>query len=78
MKNQIGNLLRRLNSKQRRRTERSRGLKVESLEARQLLAADLAPNQNPFIAEDVNLDFRVSPLDALLVINAKSTRAWRP
>ncbi len=70
MKNQIGNLLRRLNSKQRRRTERSRGLKVESLEARQLLAADLAPNQNPFIAEDVNLDFRVSPLDALLVINA--------
>lgn len=70
MKKQIGNLLRRLKSKQRRRAERSRGLKVESLEARQLLAADLAPNQNPFIAEDVNLDFRVSPLDALLVINA--------
>ncbi len=70
MKKQIGNLLGRLKSKQHRRAERSRGLKVESLEARQLLAADLAPNQNPFIAEDVNLDFRVSPLDALLVINA--------
>lgn len=70
MKKQIGNLLGRLKSKQRRRADRSRGLKVESLEARQLLAADLALNHNPFIAEDVNVDFKVSPLDALLVINS--------
>ncbi len=70
MKKQIGNLLGRLKSGQRRRSERSRGLRVEALEGRRLLAADLSPNHNYFIAEDVNLDFNVSPLDSLLVINA--------
>jgi hypothetical protein len=75
MKKQIGKLLGRSKSGQRRtmdgeRQQRSRGLRVEALEGRRLLAADLASNHNYFIAEDVNLDFNVSPLDSLLVINA--------
>ncbi len=70
MKKQIGKLLGRSKSGQHRRVERHRGLRVEALEGRRLLAADLAPNHNYFIAEDVNLDFNISPLDSLLVINA--------
>ena len=47
---------------------------MESLEGRRLLAADLMPDHNYLIAEDVNLDFRVTPLDALLVVNAINNR----
>ncbi|MCC9642852.1 dockerin type I domain-containing protein [Rhodopirellula sp. JC740] len=46
---------------------------MESLETRQLLAADgIACRHNVYDAEDVNDDGRVSALDALLVINALS------
>ncbi len=70
MKKQIGKLLARLKSGQRARANSPRRLRMESLEGRRLLAADIAANHNYLIAEDVNLDFNVSPLDALLVINA--------
>ncbi|WP_218934708.1 FG-GAP-like repeat-containing protein [Rosistilla ulvae] len=51
-----------------------RMLLAESLESRQLLAADLAPvslmaNHNYLVAEDVNADFQVTPSDALMVLN---------
>ncbi len=42
---------------------------MESLEGRALMATDLQFH-NELIAEDVNQDFSVSPIDALLVINA--------
>ena len=41
---------------------------VESLENRLLLAADIA-FQNPLLYQDVNFDQKVSPVDALQVIN---------
>ncbi|QDV68703.1 Calx-beta domain protein [Rosistilla carotiformis] len=58
---------------------RLRSLITESLEPRQLLAADLAPttltaNHNYLVAEDVNADFRVTPNDALIVINELARR----
>ncbi len=53
--------------KHRSRAQRLRNLRLESLETRQLLAGDLA--HNFLIAEDVNEDFMVSPVDVLLIIN---------
>ena len=47
---------------------------MELLEGRQLLAADSSLH-NRLIPEDVNKDFNVSPLDAMLVINALHRRA---
>jgi len=44
-------------------------LRLEALEQRQLMAADIMPFHNPLIATDVNGDFSISPLDALVVIN---------
>lgn len=76
MKNQIGKFFQRFRSNQRTRTQRLKNLRLESLEDRKLLAADVggyvieAPHQNPLIAEDVNQDNVVSPLDALQTINA--------
>ncbi len=70
MKKQIGKLLGRWKSAQRRRAERLRKLQLESLEGRRLLAADFSlTHHNYLIAEDVNQDFRITPLDALLTIN---------
>lgn len=47
-----------------------RTLKLESLEGRRLMASDFAlQHHNYLIPEDVNLDFVVSPIDALQVIN---------
>lgn len=48
-----------------------RKLRLENLEGRRLLAADLGalPYHNPLIAADVDYDFNVSPRDALMVIN---------
>ncbi|WP_197355746.1 Ig-like domain-containing protein [Aureliella helgolandensis] len=71
MKKQIGRLLAGMKSAQRTRKSRLRNLQMEPLEGRRLLAADLAPVpfHNPLIAQDVNYDFNVSPVDALLVIN---------
>lgn len=58
----------------RTRSSRLKQLRLESLEGRRLLAADLVdvpfPYQNDLIAEDVSGDYNVSALDALLVINA--------
>jgi len=48
------------------RTQRRRGLSIESLEERRLLASDW---QNPIEPADVNDDSIVSPIDLLLVIN---------
>ncbi|WP_417740474.1 FG-GAP-like repeat-containing protein [Rosistilla oblonga] len=58
----------------RRKLNQLRRLVAESLEPRQLLAADLAPtsmvsNHNYLVAEDVNADFRITPSDALIVLN---------
>ena len=44
-------------------------LRIESLEQRRLLAADLLVFQNPVDPLDVNLDQYVSPVDALAIIN---------
>ncbi len=46
-----------------------RMLRLEALEQRQLMAADIMPFHNPIVANDVNGDFTISPLDALVVIN---------
>lgn len=71
MKKQLGNALRSIKKSQRTRANRLRRLQMESLENRQLLAADLGlAYHNYLIAEDVNQDFKVTPLDALVVINA--------
>jgi hypothetical protein len=45
-----------------------RALRSETLEKRQLLAGDLLEHHNYAIPEDVNGDWRVTPLDALLVL----------
>ncbi|MFO0939237.1 MAG: Ig-like domain-containing protein [Pirellulales bacterium] len=66
MKNLIGKSIVRT---QRSRLNRLRTLKLESLEGRQLMAADLNPNHNYLIPEDTNGDFDVTPIDALIVIN---------
>lgn len=68
MKQRIGKLLRTPNGNRRRRAGQSKKLRIESLEARQLLAADLGYH-NSIIPQDVNRDLNVTPLDAILVIN---------
>lgn len=81
MKKQFGKLLSGLKNSQRMRKARLRKLRMESLEGRRLLAADLGvdptPFHNPLIAEDVNYDFNISPLDALLVINELNAEGSR-
>ena len=48
-----------------------RRLVGESLESRQLMAADVyRPYYNDLIPEDTNRDYAVTPLDALLIINS--------
>lgn len=70
MKKQIGKLLRRLKSTPRTRASRLQKLRLESLEDRRLLAVDIPfPHHNELITTDVNGDFTVSAVDALLVIN---------
>lgn len=55
---------------------KARRLLVEGLERRELMAADTAVAMyNPLIANDVSGDFAVTPLDALLVINALNTQS---
>ncbi len=46
-----------------------RMLRLEALEQRQLMAGDIMPFHNSLVAADVNGDFSISPLDALVVIN---------
>jgi hypothetical protein len=57
------------------RSHRLRKLQLESLEGRRLLAADTSLSSNFLIAEDVNKDFRVSAMDALVVINHLNARS---
>src|ERR1051325_4589632 len=55
---------------QSRRNPRRRTSRLELLEGRQLLSgAPLAALHNSFNSRDVNGDGRVSPVDAVLVIN---------
>ncbi len=73
----MNNILSKFLRSKRIRDLKHRGLRMELLEGRRLMAADL-PLHNRLIAEDVNKDFNVTPLDAMLVINAlnrNSTRA---
>ena len=51
----------------------SRMLRLESLERRELMAADIAPFHNYLASTDVDGDFKISPLDALMVINQINT-----
>ncbi len=46
-----------------------RMLRLESLEQRHLMAGDIMPFHNSLVATDVNGDFNISPLDALVIIN---------
>lgn len=49
---------------------RARGRVFETLEGRAMLASDAYPWQNPFVAEDVNGDFLVTPADVVKLIDA--------
>lgn len=53
------------------RASLGRMLRAEALEQRQLLAGDVitSPHQNSWYALDVNSDLRVTPMDALVVLN---------
>ena len=46
-----------------------RMLRLEALEQRHLMAGDIMPFHNALVATDVNGDFNISPLDALVIIN---------
>lgn len=74
MKIQFGKLVQRLKQNQRTRTNRRKKLRLESLEDRRLLAVAVMNSEfahhNDVIATDVNGDYHVSAIDALLVINA--------
>ncbi len=59
----------------RRRRSLTRQRLLEQLEQRFLLASDW---HNQFIANDVNDDFRVSAIDALMVINKLATQGGLP
>jgi len=48
-------------------------LRLESLERRELMASDFAPFHNYLASSDVDGDFKISPLDALMVINQLNT-----
>ena len=68
---QLGRLFRRSQQAgSKRKPIGKRRLRTETLERRQLLAGDiLAAHHNYFVPPDVNSDFQITPLDALLVIN---------
>ncbi|MCA9157620.1 MAG: hypothetical protein KDA72_04795 [Planctomycetales bacterium] len=74
----LGRTLRRNALKHNSRKRYARRLRAETLESRRLLAADFQPfHHNRFDAEDVNDDGLVSPMDALMVINAINQRSQR-
>lgn len=75
MKNRIGSTVLRDKMYSRSRASRLRSLRLETLEGRQLLTAAPTPVHNALIAEDTNLDFRVSAMDALLVVNHLNARS---
>ena len=53
----------------KKRNALSRILRMESLERRELMASDMAAFHNYLAPSDVDGDFQISPLDALIVIN---------
>jgi len=55
-----------------------RMLRLEALEQRQLMAADIMPFHNYLAASDVNGDFAISPLDALVIINKLNAEGSGP
>lgn len=57
----------RRHTRPRRRTPLGRGTTLERLEGRELLSG--SPWQNPYNPRDVNNDLRVSPSDALVIVN---------
>lgn len=61
------------NRKRRRnrdaRKRQRRGLHLQALESRQMLAADIGDAHNATLPEDVNGDGNVSSVDALMIIN---------
>lgn len=59
-------------SKKRARQRIGQNLQIESLEQRQLLAGDVGQlaHHNPWYATDVNNDLLVTPMDALVIVNA--------
>ena len=64
-------------SKSTKRKRVATALRLETLEHRQLMANDVSPNHNDIWATDVNRDFVVSPLDALLIINDLNLKGTR-
>ncbi|MCA9144192.1 MAG: hypothetical protein KDB05_15450, partial [Planctomycetales bacterium] len=57
----------------RKRSNTRRRLRIESLESRQLLAANLFHNER--FPEDVNEDGRVSAIDVLTIVNEMSRQS---
>ncbi|RMF39885.1 MAG: tandem-95 repeat protein [Planctomycetota bacterium] len=71
MKNRNGSIISRSNpSSGIPNSVKRKKLMLEALEGRRLLAGDVASFHNYLIAQDVNRDFNVSPLDALITINS--------
>ncbi len=71
MKNRNGSMISRSNSSSvGSNSVKRKKLMMETLEGRRLLAADIASFHNYLVAQDVNRDFNVSPLDALITINS--------
>lgn len=56
-------------SKKKCKKQFLRMIRMEQLERRELMAGDLLPFHNYIYPNDVDGDFRISPLDALVVIN---------
>jgi len=78
MKKQTNKILSKLLRYERTRAQKHRGLRMEMLEGRRVMTADMQlPLHNALMAPDVNRDFSVSPIDALLVINALHAQARR-
>jgi large repetitive protein len=61
-------------SKSARKNWMKRMLRLETLEQRQLMATDIMPFHNSLVPADVNGDFAITPLDALVVINKLNTQ----
>ncbi len=72
----IGRLFTRSKNVRRKQVQSAgkRRLRSEALERRELLAGDLLAFHNNFAPADVNHDYRIEPIDALLVINQLNRR----
>ncbi|QEG42895.1 Ig-like domain-containing protein [Roseimaritima ulvae] len=72
----IGRLFTRSKNVRRKQAQTGgkRRLRSEALERRELLAGDLLAFHNDFAPADVNRDYRIEPIDALMVINQLNRR----